>query len=175
MQEIQVKIDIDELRSIYFENNEHKYFFGPRTKKESFYFVFAILVYPFFAWYYLKHQEEFIFILGTIFFSLFIFDFIKIAKPIIKWRKSVEEFLVKVKKIQVLHIKYNQNGFIHMQDLRISKVNWSDVSSAYINERFIKIKTTQTTFLYPKKCMHPDQFNSLCQVILDNVKNVEKC
>ena len=93
MIEINLKVDVVELRNIYFRDNRQKYFFGPSTKRQSLYLVVAIAVFPFFVMHALNSSyDRWYFVLGSIFFSLLVYDYWKVARPIIKWKKIYFEF-----------------------------------------------------------------------------------
>jgi len=111
--EIDLKTDLNDLREIYFRDNKQKYFFGPETKRQSIYLVLAIVIFPFFAVHALtlNSDNRWYFPLGCIFFSLLVYDFWKVASPIIKWKKSVLLFLEKAEKIKVLKLKYTDDLF----------------------------------------------------------------
>jgi hypothetical protein len=151
--EINLKIDKDDLRGIYFEGNRQKYFFGPETKKQSIYLVFAIVVFPFFAVNALKMGNGWYFILGCAFFFFLAHDYWKTAMPIYKWKKSILEFIEEAERLEVLRFNYNEDYFIHTQNSDVSKKEWSMIEQATINERYI--------WLFSK-------------MIIDKVKNVDK-
>jgi hypothetical protein len=58
MKEINLNIDLNELRSIYYESDSQIHFFGPNTKKQSLYLVISVFVYPFFAWYSINKKKS---------------------------------------------------------------------------------------------------------------------
>ena len=131
--EIDLKTDINDIRDIYFRGNKQKYFFGPETKRQSIYLVLAILIFPFFAVHALNSDNDWYFTLGCIFFSLLVYDFWKVASPIIKWKKSIIMFLDKAEKIKVLKLKYNDDFFMHIQDNQELKHEWGVIELAIIN------------------------------------------
>lgn len=173
MTEIKLTKDIDNLRSIYYRNNDQKYFFGPKTKKQSLYMLIAIIVFPFFAIYTLSIDDSWFFILGSVFLSLLIYDYWRVAKPIIDWKKSVESFLKKTALVNDLRFKYNEEYFVHIQDQEELKQNWEIIEKAIINNEFIWL-LSDTNVLLPKKSMRSSEFQTLSTLISEKVKNVEK-
>jgi hypothetical protein len=173
MIEIKLKNNIEDLRAIYYRGNHQKIFFGPNTKKQSIYLILSILVYPFFAFYALNSRDSWFFILGTMFFSLLIYDFWRVAKPILVWKKSVETFLKKAEKITDLRLKYNEVFFVYVEDNEELKQNWSVLEKAIIAEDFIWL-FSDTNVLLPKSSMNELEFQALQELISSKVKNVQK-
>jgi hypothetical protein len=173
MTEIKLTKDIEDLRAIYYRDNNQKYFFGPNTKRQSIYLVIALIAFPFFAVYALNLKDSWLFILGTVFLSLLIYDFWKVAKPIIDWKKSVETFLKRAEKTKDVRLKYNEACFIHIQDNEELKQNWEVLEKAIINEKFIWL-FSDINVLLPKNSMNEMEYHDLTELILKKVKNVEK-
>lgn len=173
MTEIRLNKDIEDIRAIYYSDNNQKYFFGPNTKKQSIYMSIAIIIFPFFAFYALNLKDSWIFILGSVFLSLIIYDYWRVAKPIIEWKKSVEAFLKKAEKTEDLRFKYNDTFFIHIQDNEELKQNWEVIEKATIHEKFIWL-FSDTNMLLPKSSMSENEYHALSELISRKVKNVEK-
>lgn len=173
MTEIRLNIDVNELRTIYFRDNNQKYFFGPNTKKQSVYLTIAIFAFPFFTVYALNLKDSWLFILGSVFLSLIIYDYWRVAKPIINWKKSVETFLSKAEKIKDLRFNYNQECFIHIQDNEELKQNWDVLEKVVVNEKFIWL-FSDTNVLLPKSSMGDNEYQTLIELIMKKVKNVAK-
>lgn len=171
--EITLKLDIKDIKSIYFEGNKQKYFFGPETKRQSLFLVMFILIYPVFAYYALKSTDSSYFIWGSILLSFLVYHFLDVAKPIYKWKKSILKFLKKLEKIEVVKFKYNNDFFIHQEDKNELKQYWNIIDRAIINERYIWI-FSNTNILLPKSSMSDKEYFELSEVVLKNVKNVEK-
>ena len=171
--EIDLKIDITDLRDIYFRDNKQKYFFGPETRRQSIYLVLTVIIFPFFVAHSLKSDNDLYFVGGCIFFSLLVYDYCKVAGPIIKWKKSILKFLEKAEKIQVLKLKYNDEFFIHIQDNDELKHEWGVVERAIINDRFIWL-FSNTYVLLPRSSMSQNEFEELSGTVMRKVKNVEK-
>ena len=174
MTEFHLKIDPVILREIYFEGGEQKYFFGPKTKKQSFLLVLSIAIYPFYFWYSINLDDDWIFVWGTVLLSLFTYNFIEVAKPIIKWRKSVEAFLAKAERIRFLKVRYDAENFWHIDDELELKTAWSAMNHAVINLRYITLFSNENSFLLPRECMQEAEFEALSVVIMGNVKEVRK-
>ncbi len=174
MTEINLKIDADALRAIYFRDNRQKYFFGPETKRQSLYLVMAIVVFPFLVMHALgSTYDRWYFVLGSIFFSLLVYDYWKVARPIIKWKKSILTFLEKVKQTQLLTFHYNDTFFVHTQDSVQLKQEWSLVERAIIDDQCIWL-LSKNTILLPKSSMNTDEFEALTATIMSKVKEVER-
>jgi hypothetical protein len=171
--DITLKPDLNDIREIYFRANNHKYFFGPETKRQSIYLVLVLIGFPFFAVFALNQRENWYFVLGCIFFSLNVYDFWKVAKPIITWKKSVLKFLKEAADTKVLELKYNDVFFIHIQDQNELKQEWVVIDRAILNSRFIWL-FSNTSILLPKSSMREEEFIRLSNVVMEKVKNVEK-
>jgi hypothetical protein len=173
MTEIKLKVDVSELRSFYFENNEHRYFFGPNTKKQSTYLLLSLVVYPFYTIHTLNTKDQAFFMFGTILLSLIVNDYLKVALPIIKWKKSVETFLKEAEKIKDLRFIYSDDYVIHISDNQEIKQNWEIIEKAVINDRFIWL-FSDNNILLPKNAMKEEEYQALIELIKIKVKNVEK-
>lgn len=171
--EIILKTDINDIREIYFRGNKQKYFFGPETKRQSVYLVLFIVIYPFFAVHALQSNDRWYFVFGSIFFSFLVYDFWRVAKPIIKWKKSILSFLKRIEKVEVMKLKYNDDYFIHIEDNKELKQEWSVIDRALINDRFIWL-FSNTNILIPRSSMSEDEFIALSKTVMNKVKNVEK-
>lgn len=174
MTEITLKIDLEELRDIYWGNGYQRYFFGPATKKESAWLVFSILVYPFFAWYSIRLEDYIWFVFGTVFFVLLVYRFVDVARPIIAWKKSVIDFLNRSEQIKVLKLLYTDEYIIHREDEKDVKMNWSAITHASINDRYISFEQERNYFLIPRKSLTAAEFAALSEMLLKNVPIVEK-
>lgn len=173
MTEIELKIDLEDLRSIYFRNNEHKYFFGPKTERQSIQLTVAVLIFPFFAVHALSSDDRWYFVLGCIFFSLIVYDFWSVAGPILKWKRLVLNFLKEVESVQQLKFMYNDVYFVHLQDKTELKQAWSVIDRAEITDRFIWLFSDRNILL-PKNSMSQKEFELLSETVMKLVKNVEK-
>lgn len=173
MTEIKLDISVQELRSIYYRNGSQKYFFGPQTKRESTYLVIALIAFPFYVLKTIDMEDECFFILGSIIFCLFVYDWWRVAKPIIDWKKSVEIFLKNAGAISNLTFKYNELFFTHIQDNQELKQNWEIIERAVVNEQYIWL-FSNTNVLLPKNSMSDEEFTALTHVVVEKVKNVEK-
>lgn len=173
MTEIKLNVDIEDLRAIYYRDNNQKYFFGPNTKRQSIYLIIAVIAFPFFTVYALNLDDSWLFIFGSVFLSLLVYDFWKVAKPIIDWKKSVEIFLKKAAKTKDLRLKYNEDYFIHIQDSKELKQNWEVIEKAIITKKFIWL-FSDANVLLPKSTMNEKEYRDLAEIITEKVKNVEK-
>lgn len=174
MTEIVLNTNVENLREIYFGTGNHKYFFGPTTKKESAYLVLVLISYPFFALKTFNLKNRVTFILLTILVGIQIYSFIKAAKPIIKWKREVNDFLQKSSRIQVIKVIYTDDYFLHQQDEMISKVDWNEITHAIIQDNLIEIFNESTNFMLPKKSMSESEFELLSNTVMEKVKNVNK-
>lgn len=173
MIEIKLKNNSADLRAIYYRDNHQLIFFGPNTKKQSIYLTLAIIVYPFFAFYALNSNDSWFFIIGSMSLSLLVYDFWRVVKPILVWKKSVEAFLKKAEKITDLRLKYNDEFFVYVEDREELKQNWSVLEKAIIDEDFIWL-FSDTNVLLPKSSMNESEFHALKELISHKVKNVQK-
>ena len=105
--------------------------------------------------------------------SLLVYDFWRVVKPILVWKKSVETFLKKAEKITDLRLKYNDEFFVYVEDREELKQNWSVLEKAIIDEDFIWL-FSDTNVLLPKSSMNESEFHALKELISNKVKNVQK-
>jgi hypothetical protein len=174
MTEIVLKIDIHELERIYFGKDQGKYFYGPTTKRQTVLLIISLIVYPIFFYYTIDLENNLIFVLGTVLISLGLYDFLRVAKPIIAWKKSVNEFLKKAADTKVLKVIYTEKYFLHISDSKESKVDWTSFTSALINDDLIWLYTATSNFLVPKKSMTKSEFEMISDTVMKKVTNVEK-
>ncbi len=172
--EINMKVDLADLRDIYFGKRQQVYFFGPTTKGESFLMVTALALFPFHTWYFI-HQKEGggAFIIGFIILIALIANFWSSTKPIIQWKKSINEFLETAGKVKDLRFIYNETFVLHIQDEQITKINWSQITQAAITERYINL-VASTDILLPKNSMTASEYEQLSEKILEKVQEVNK-
>ena len=173
MTEILLKVDIEDLKRIYFRDNEQKYFFGPKTERQSIYLVLAIVIYPVWVSYTLSANKLWQFVLGSIFFCLAIFSFWMVTRPIIKRKKAVLRFLHEAENVKTLKFQYNDQYLIHIQDDHQLKLEWGVIDRAVITDSYIWLFST-TNILLPKRSMSAEAYESLSEMIMSSVKNVEK-
>lgn len=170
---IHLKYNITDLIDIYFGEGDHIYFFGPKTKRQSLQLVIALTTYPFFCFYVLKNHSDWVFLAGTILFTLICYDYWKVARPIIIWKKSVIRFLKEADDVKLLEFHYNNDYFIHIQDEHESKKDWSIVEYATINDKSIVIRA-EKNFLLPKSAMSISEYEALADLLMQKVKNVTR-
>lgn len=173
MTEIQLKIDVETLRKLYFKHNYQRYFFGPNTKRQSIYLVIALLAYPPFATYCLNNGKDLYFILGGLFFALICYDFSRKARPIIAWKKAVLAFLDKTSKLQSLRIRFDEKEFQHFQDDEVLTMTWNSIQSSDIFSDYLWI-FGETSILLPKSSMTEEEFEGLKKMIKKTVKSVNE-
>ncbi len=173
MTEIKMSVDIDDLRSIYFRDNQHKLFFGQSTKKQSTFLIIGVILVPplaFYSWYI---QELGLLLFAIIFLFAVVYEFWKAARNVIQWRKSVEEFLTKAENTKDLRLSYNETSFVHIHDNDTLKQDWTIIEKAVINERLIWL-FSDTNVLLPRSSMSELEFDHLSKLITSKVKNVQK-
>lgn len=167
---IHMKYNEEDLKSIYFQAGEHRIFFGPRTKKQSIYLLIVLLGYPFVLYKAIQDADYFLLISVNLLFILLIFNFRKVARPIVQWRNSVNQFLDKSSKIKDLRLEYDQTGFTHVQDEEIWELTWKQVNKAELTDRYICLYAEENVML-PKSSMTPDQYTQLAKTVVKQVKN----
>lgn len=172
--EINMKVDLADLRDIYFGEREQVYFFGPETKVESFFMVTALILFPFHTWYFVHLKEGGgAFIIGFSILIALIANFWSSAKPIIRWKKSINEFLKTAVAVKDLRFIYNETFVLHRQDEQITKINWSQITRATITGRYINL-VASTEILLPKNSMTASEYELLSEKILEKVQEVNK-
>ena len=171
--EITLKVDIHDLKDIYFGNREHVYFFGPKTKTESLGLVCALVLCPIILLHGITTKLGFSYAFSIIGFFSAIIAFWSAARPIIQWKKSVNTFLESAKLTQRLKVIYNDEFIHHIQDETETKLNWSVIERATITDRFIELHASTTIFL-PKSSMTLNEYRILSDKIMEKVQEVQK-
>lgn len=172
MKTILLKKDIEELRRIYFDQHDGRLFFGKETRKESWLLLQSLLTYPVFFYFTIDHEESLIFIAGTVIYLIPVFKFIDAAKPILKWRRSENDFLERTENTEMVSIRFDEQSFIHQEDEEQTRVHWSAFDHAEIHGSHIWLQSSDTNFILPKKCMSDEDYASLRQAVNTHVKKV---
>lgn len=170
---IRMKIDIDSLREIYFSDKHHQVFFGPSTFKQSILLSIGIIVSPFYFGYALSLGDGILVFFGIIALSLLFFEFWKVARPIVEWKKLVRLYLERAEKVRSLTVYYTDTYILHIQDNEELKKNWDIIDKAVITDKYIWLYS-DNNILLPKAAMRDSEFDALVGTILKKVKNVEK-
>ena len=172
--EIILKVDIEDLRDIYFGKRQHIYFFGPETKDISWGLILAIVLFPLVTTYSLNSHLGGIFIFSCIAFISIIYGFWQTARPIIAWKKSINKFLMMAENVKTLKIIFNENFILHIQDEEEIKLNWDAVKYATISQRSISIYSDITNMLLPKSSMGDKEYSILSDKVMEKVQEVKK-
>lgn len=173
MTEIKLKFDLVDLRDIYFGERHQIYFFGPRTKRQSVFFVIALIGFPFLSWYSLQSKDNVLFFFAAVILAFLSYDFWRVSQPIIKWKKSVEFFLKKTATVKEAKIIYTDEYISYSQDGDETKLNWGIVSQATINDRSI-VLSGSSNLIFPRSAMSQPEFNTLSKAVMTYVANVKK-
>lgn len=172
--EIKLKIDLEDLRDLYFGKRDHILFFGSSTKSESFWLLLALILFPFHAWYFIYSKEGGFFIFGCLWFIVAITNFWSAAKPIIAWKKSTNElFNITIPNIKDLRFIYTDEFILHIQNEEATKLGWNSITHATISERFIDFQAS-SYILLPRSSMTQEEYTHLSNKILEKVQNVTK-
>ena len=173
--EIIMKTDMADLRDIYFGSRQHIYFFGPKTKIVSLGLVCAVILCPFILLYTINTKIGGIaFVLSIICFFAAIGSFWSATKPIIDWKKSINDFLSMAEKVKSLRLIYNDEFILHIQDESEIKLNWEAIKYAIINDRTLSIYSDITNLLLPKSSMTSEEYTILFDKVMEKVKEVKK-
>lgn len=173
--EIIMKTDLDDLKDMYFGSRQHVYFFGPETKTVSFVLVCAVILCPLFLLYTINTKIGGIAFVFSIFcFFAAIGSFWSATKPIIDWKKSINDFLSMAGKVKSLRLIYNDEFILHIQDESEIKLNWEAIKYAIINDRTVTICSDITNILLPKSSMTSEEYTILCDQLMEKVKEIKK-
>lgn len=171
--EIHLSNNAETLKEIYFPDKSHRYFFGPKTIRQSIYFLLGLI--GFYLWVKDLITKEFHMynVIGILICSYLIYDYFRMAYPKYKWKKSIDEFIQTSSKITDLRLQYNNDFFTHFQDKDSMQVEWTSITQAIINEKFISLRTETNHFLLPRGAMKEEEFQSLSEVVKSRVENYE--
>ena len=172
MTEINMHFDLDDLKGIYFVDGQQRFFFGPNTKRQSIVLVVAAVIFPFFMQFALQRHDNWLLVFGSLAFRVVIYDFWRVARPIIIWKKSVEAFLIHTASAKEVKMNYNSDHFIHVQDGVEEKIQWTAVVNATVTDRFIRLQVGNG-FLFPKSAMNADEFKALSEMVISKVAYVK--
>ena len=173
MTEIKLTKNIKDIRAIYYRNNNQQYYFGPNTKKQSLLFTVVLILFPFFAIYTFNLENKWFFVSVLICFIVACYSFWKVVKPIIVWKKSIENFLKRIEIIDDFRFKYNEDYFIHIEGKEELKQSWDLIKQAVLNDKFIWL-FSDTNILLPKSAMSENEYLALSKLISDKVKYIVK-
>ena len=171
MTEIKLKVEAADLRAIYFGERHQVYFFGPRTKRHSFFLVVALLGFPFLSWYALTSKDNVLFFVAAGILAFTSYDFWRVSQPIIRWKRSVEAFLKKTAEIKDATITYDNESITYTLGEDETRLSWSSIREATIESRCI-VLTGQDNLIFPKNAMQAKDFNELSKTVMGKVANV---
>lgn len=171
--EIRLKVDIADLKDIYFGNREHVYFFGPKTKAQSLGLVCAFILCPIILFHAISVKGGISYIFSIIGFFSAVGAFWSAVRPIIKWKKSVTAFLENAEQVKNLKVIFNNEFIHHIQDETETKLNWSIIERAIITNRFIELDASTSIFL-AKSSMTQEEYRILSDKIMEKVQEVQK-
>ncbi len=175
----EIKIDLingyEHLKEFYYQNGNGSIFTCKDTKTPVFKAIVSVLVsvilygitlsFPNVGWIFLT-------ILASIVSVICIMNVIKPGRQYLKWKYSVEKLLSRVKKYEVQHLKVT-NDYIEMSNSDESVVDkWNSAIHATLKPDSIYLKINeQTTYIFPKKSMKPDEFVSLTKFIRAKIES----
>lgn len=168
--EINLNFNKADFEEIYFKNGNDKVFLSKNVKEQfvlSFVagcFFIASLIYTVIA-----NKSWGIFTIITVLFILIINQLIKKMSPEIKWKRSIKELLKEQAKFITRKLTLSENTLTLKQDTTITIVRWRDFKKVVIDDKSICLYGDEN-FLFPKKSMTWQEFDSLRNEILLRIK-----
>lgn len=154
---------------IYFKNNKGNLFFGPETKTFTIALIILTIILIF-----TKSNSSFQSTNWALFYFLLLLEIVVIINLIIrivnilKWKKSVKEYLDFVSNHKSFKLIADENTITIKLDENITKEKWSEIKGCEINEEFISIKSNYDYFL-PKKAMSKIEYENLKYIISEKI------
>lgn len=161
------KADFEEL---YFKNGNDKVLLS-KTVKEHFILsvITGCLVITSLIYSITVNKSWGIFTIITLIFVLLVYQLIRKMSPIIKWRKSITDFLNEQAKFINQKITIAENTLTLKQDTTVTIVRWMDFKKVVITDKSISFHG-DTDLMFPKKSMSSHDFDLLKNAILLKVK-----
>jgi hypothetical protein len=166
--EINLSFNRKEIEQIFFENGDQKLLFGGTSKRQSVYLLIGLIAFPFFMQQASVYKSNVIMGIGIVLFGLVCYNYMRVAKRIIDWRRSVRLFLDENEKIQQHTLRYDGEGFELIQDDETFAYKWPEVKNAVITDRYIRLHAP-TDALIPRSAMGNEQFEAFKAVVSEKV------
>ncbi len=161
------KADFEEL---YFKNGSDKVLLS-KTVKEH--FILSLIAGCFFiaSLFYsvIVNKSWGIFTITTLIFVLLVNQLIRKMSPVVKWKRSIKDFLNEQAKFINQRITLSENTLTLKQDTTVTIVRWIDFKKVVINDKSISFYG-DTDFMFPKKSMTSQDFDLLKNEILLRIK-----
>jgi hypothetical protein len=159
-----------DFEDIYFRDNQANIYFSPQIKN-SFIVFLAILVLFISSIAYSLLTGENAWLVPVLLTSLLLalYNYYRKASLIVRWRKSVLEFIDKNSQFKSHKLVLNQNFLSLIQDQTETVARWSVFTKTTIDESQISLIGTDN-YLFPKKAMSADDFEFLCEMIKTQLK-----
>ena len=161
------KADFEEL---YFKNGSDKVLLSKSVKEQ---FILSMIAATFFItsliYSIIVNKSWGIFKIITLIFVLIVNQLIRKMAPVIKWKRSIKDFLNEQAKFITSKLTLSENTLTLKQDTTTTFVRWIDFKKVVIDDKSIILYGDQD-FMFPKKSMTWQDFDLLRNEILLRIK-----
>jgi hypothetical protein len=159
------------LEDIFYEKGDQKLFFGASSKRQSLHLLIGIIAFPFFLQQAIAYESNVLMGIGIVLFGLVCYNFSRVARRIVEWRRSVRIFLDETEKISKHTLIYDNERIQLIQDEEITDIAWPDVKNAVITNRYIRLHAA-TDMMIPRGAMSDAQFDAFKATVEEKVIQV---
>lgn len=163
------KADFEE---IYFRNGSEKLFFSPTAKNETYFCIAMGLLFFVFLGYFVvtKKSQELVLFFCIIWILSIIFLCVKIY-ALLKWKKTVNDFLDKNSNYKTNKVILSDNSLTTIQDNEEISQKWSHFNTVEINDESIRMQS-DIYYLFPSKSMTNEDYELFKDIVREKIKKL---
>jgi hypothetical protein len=169
--EIKLSFNKADFEEVFFRNGADNIFHSKNVKQQ---FVLSILAGLFFSFsliYSIATNKWWgALTVVTLIFVLLVNELVRKISPVMKWKRSIKDFLNAQAKFMNQKIALSENAITLQQDTTLTTIPWKDFKKVVIDDKSIGLYG-DTDFIFPRKSMAWHEFELLCNEILSRVKS----
>lgn len=174
MHVIELNCDPEKLRTMYFQSGEDKWFFGPKTRKESIAILIMPLVLLLSIYLSRSQKREDLLFVGCMICVMLTYSFFRSFFRIRKWKRAVLKFIGESANSDI-RFSYNDEGYTHTMNEHFLKREWKEVvASQIVDGEYITLSHEDAQTVVPACCIQPEEFTLLAETIREKVGNVNQ-
>lgn len=167
---IELKYNRIDFEEIYFSNGNDKTFLNKEIRKERYTFIVTCSLFLVtLPYYFFINNNLGILIFMGILQSITFLNWYKKTTPLIQWKNDVKIYLDNLDKIKLNRITLTDNSFSFIQDKNVNVSAWTEFNCVIFDENYISFKSSNTTYLIPKKSMLLDEFIFLKKILSEKI------
>jgi YcxB-like protein len=168
--EINLNFNKADFEEIHFRNGSEQILLSKMVKRQ---FILSLVTGAFFIasliYSIITNKSWGIFTIITLIFVLIVNQLIRKMAPVIKWKRSIKDFLNEQAKFITRKLTLTEKTLTLKQDTTITIVRWEDFKKIVIDDKSICLYGDEN-FMFPKKSMTWQEFDLLKNQILLKVK-----